>query len=142
MSEHASQPVRRFSSRRQALGKSFLCARLLNARSYDRIAGYFCSSLLEVAGEEIESVTGKVRMVCNSDLCPNDVAMARAAQIAVRKSWCAFEPEKLLDGPGGPKLRERHRRLFHLLTSGKLEVRVLPDEVFGLGPSGFAVGRI
>ena len=132
MSDHSSQPVRRFSSRRQALGKSFLCAHLLNARNYDRIAGYFCSSLLEVAGEEIESVTGKVRMVCNSDLAPDDVATARAAQMAVRKCWCAFEPEKLLDGKGGPLLRERFRRLFQLLTTGKLEVRVLPDEVFGL----------
>ncbi|HUY35179.1 MAG TPA: phospholipase D-like domain-containing anti-phage protein [Pirellulales bacterium] len=133
MSDSGSQPIRRFSSRRQPLGKSFLCRRLRNALAYDRIAGYFCSSLLEIAGEEIESVSGKVRMVCNSDLSPDDVATARAANLAVRKSWCAFEPEKLLDGPAtGSKLRERYRLLFDLLKSGKLEVRVLPDEVFGL----------
>jgi len=124
--------IRRFSSRRTTLGKSFLCDRLRNAQSYDRIAGYFCSSLLEVAGEEIDSVVGNIRMVCNSDLDPADVETARAAQMAVRKSWCAFEPEKLLDSPGGPRLRERYRHLFQLLSSRKLEVRVLPDEAFGL----------
>jgi hypothetical protein len=46
--------IQRFSSRRQRLDDSFLRSRLLGARSYDRIAGYFCSSLLEVAGEEQE----------------------------------------------------------------------------------------
>jgi hypothetical protein len=59
---------RRFSSRREPLDRSFLCARLRHAQSYDRIAGYFSSSLVEVAGEELESVSGKVRMICNSDL--------------------------------------------------------------------------
>ena len=58
--------IRRFSSRRQPLDRSFLCDRLRNAHSYDRIAGYFCSSLLEVVGEEFESVAGKIRMICNS----------------------------------------------------------------------------
>ncbi len=124
--------IQRFSSRRQPLDRSFLCQRLHGARAYDRIAGYFCSSLLEVAGEELESVTGPIRMVCNSDLAPADVLTARAAQMAVRRSWCAFEPEKLLDGDGEPQARERYRRLFGLLRSGKLQVRVLPDATFGL----------
>jgi superfamily II DNA or RNA helicase len=123
---------RRFSSRREPLDRSFLCQRLTGARSYDRIAGYFCSSLIEVAGEELESVTGKVRMICNSDLDPADVETARAAQVAVRKSWCAFEPEKLLNGRGGEAARKRYSKLFELLRSGKLEVRVLPDDAFGL----------
>jgi hypothetical protein len=66
--ERPQGSIRRFSSRRHRLDRSFLCERLRNARSYDRIAGYFCSSLLEVAGEELESIAGNVRMVCNSDL--------------------------------------------------------------------------
>jgi hypothetical protein len=78
--------TRRFSPRRQPLDRSFLYQRLRGARAYDRIAGYFCSSLLEVAGEELESVTGPVRMVCNSDLTPADVLTARATQMAVRRS--------------------------------------------------------
>jgi hypothetical protein len=124
--------IRRFSSRREPLDHSFLRERLRNARSYDRIAGYFCSSLLEVVGEELEAVAGTIRMVCNSDLDPADVQTARAAQTAVRRAWCAFEPEKLLDRAGGERVRQRYARLFKILKSGKLQVRVLPDAAFGL----------
>ncbi len=71
-------------------------------------------------------------MVCNSDLRMEDVQTARAAAMAVRKSWSSAEPEKLLDSIGGEKLQIRFRKLFQLLSTGKLEVRVLPDEAFGL----------
>ena len=121
--------VQRHSSRKEKLDTSLLQARLAGAGSYDRIAGYFRSSLLEVAGEAIEGVTGKTRVVCNSDLEPMDVATAKAAQQAMRQSWCASAPEKLAANEAG---RGRFARLYELLTSGKLEVRVLPDEVFGL----------
>lgn len=124
--------LNRFSSRRQRLDTSFLQERLRGAKSYDRIAGFFSGSLIEVAGEELESIVGKIRMVCNSDLRKEDVDTARAAQMAVRKSWCHSEPEKMLDSIGGEKLQIRFRKLFLLLTSGKLEVRVLPDAAFGL----------
>jgi hypothetical protein len=43
--------IRRFSSRRQRLDRSFLARHLAGARAYDRIAGYFSSSILEMAGE-------------------------------------------------------------------------------------------
>jgi len=124
--------IRRFSSRRKRLDRSFLSERLNGAKSYDRIAGYFCSSLLEVAGEELESVRGPIRIVCNSDLNPVDVQTAKAAQMAVRRSWCASRPEELLEGLGKPRLRKRFRRLFELLRSGKLQVRVLSENAFGL----------
>ena len=121
--------VNRFSSRQQKLDATLLQVRLVDALSYDRIAGYFRSSLLEVAGEAIEKVTGKARVVCNSDLEPIDVESAKAAQQAMRQSWCASQPEKLAAGAPG---RTRFGRLFDLLASGKLEVRVLPDAAFGL----------
>ncbi|MBW8328697.1 MAG: DEAD/DEAH box helicase family protein [Thiobacillus sp.] len=121
--------VKRHSSRREKLDASLLQARLAGAASYDRIAGFFRSSLLEVAGEAIEGVAGKVRVVCNSDLEPMDVATAKAAQQSMRQSWCAAEPERLAGNDAG---RRRFARLYELLASGKLEVRVLPDEVFGL----------
>ena len=41
--------IRRFSSRRQRLDRSFLAERLRNVRAYDRIAGYFTSSLSSCA---------------------------------------------------------------------------------------------
>lgn len=121
--------VNRYSSRREKLDTSLLQARLAGAASYDRIAGYFRSSLLEVAGEAIENVAGKVRVVCNSDLEPADVETAKAAQQAMRQSWCASAPEKLAASDAG---RGRFARLFDLLASGKMEVRVLPDAAFGL----------
>jgi hypothetical protein len=132
MSEKRVSPVLRFSSRRRHLGISFLNERLKTAVSYDRIAGYFSSSILEVAGEALEAVRGEIRMVCNSDLHPSDVKTARAAALAVRRSWCAHRPEQWLEGPVEEKARERFKRLFQLLHSGKLKVRVLPDAVFGL----------
>jgi hypothetical protein len=47
--------IHRYSSRRNPL-KDFLATRLQGARRYDRIAGFFSSSLLEVAGEALELV--------------------------------------------------------------------------------------
>lgn len=132
MTTSRSSPIRRFSSRRAPLGRSFLADRLRGARAYDRIAGYFSSSLLELVGEEIESISGPIRVVCNSDLHPADVRTAKAAQDAVRRSWTGSRPENLLEGPGEPHARDRLRRLYALLCSGKLKVRVLPDEAFGL----------
>ena len=119
--------LRRHSSRRRPLDSSFLNARLQDAQSYDRVAGYFSSSILEVAGEAIESVAGKIRVVCNSRLSRTDVDVARAAKAAMRREWCASRPEKL-----GDAARPRFRRLYEVLRSGKLCVRVLPDDVFGL----------
>jgi hypothetical protein len=43
--------IQRFSSRRQRLDRSFLTQRLNGAKAYDRIAGYFCGSIIETAGE-------------------------------------------------------------------------------------------
>ena len=48
--------IKRFSSRRERLDTSFINKRLSDAVSYDRIAGYFSSSMLEVAGEKIEAM--------------------------------------------------------------------------------------
>jgi hypothetical protein len=109
------------------LGHSFLNSRLNKALSYDRIAGYFRSSLLEVAGEALESMTGAVRIVCNSDLNLRDVETARAAQYAMRQEWCEAKPEKI-----GMVAQPRFARLYDFLTSGKLQVRVMPREKFGL----------
>lgn len=113
--------LKRFSSRETRLGHSILRDHLRGAVSYDRIAGYFRSSILEVAGEELEAVTGPVRIVCNADLNPNDVKAARAAAIA--REWMDIPPE--MDGLLN---RPRYRRLFEVLRSGKLQVRVLPRE--------------
>ncbi len=101
--------------------------RLEGASAYDRIAGYFSSSILEVAGEAFERVQGVVRIVCNSHMSRADAVIAKAAQMAMRREWCGSRPEAL-----GDAARPRFRRLYDGLRSGKLAIRVLPDEVFGL----------
>jgi len=119
--------IQRFSSRLQQLDDSFLAPRLRGAKKYDRIAGYFSSSILEVAGEVLETIDGDIRIICNSDLDARDVASAKAAQGALRREWCASEPEHL-----GETSKNRFERLYQFLKSGKMKVRVLPNENFGL----------
>ncbi len=119
--------LQRHSSRRTRLDQAVLKQRLAGAVSYDRIAGYFRSSLFEVAGEAIAGINGPVRIICNSDCDPQDLATATAAQAALRRSWCAGRPE---DAP--PSAIPRYRALYQALTGGNLTVRVLPDEAFGL----------
>lgn len=121
-------PVQRYSSRRANLAE-FLPQLLTGAIGYDRIAGYFSSSVLEVAGEALETMAPGtcVRVVCNSELDPLDVASARAAQAAMFREWCASLPEDIPDA-----MKVRLERLAGLLQSGKLRVKVLPDRVFGL----------
>ena len=117
----------RHSSRRSRLDQTVLNQRLDGAVSYDRIAGYFRSSLFEVAGEALSKVAGPVRIICNSDLDPQDLATAAAAQASLRRNWCAGRPE---DAP--PPAMPRYRALYEALTSKKIEIRVLPDSAFGL----------
>lgn len=119
--------IYRYSSRRQRLDKAFLDEKLRDALAYDRIAGFFTSSILEVAGEAIESVKGVVRVVCNSELSVEDVKTAKRAADSQRRVWCEYEPEKKFAGAEG-----RLKKLYELLKSGKLQVKVIPNEVFGL----------
>jgi len=86
--------LKRHSSRRNRLDQTVLNQCLDGAVSYDRIAGYFRSSLFEVAGEAIATVTGQIRIICNSDIDHQDLATATAAQAALRRSWCSGRPEE------------------------------------------------
>jgi hypothetical protein len=119
--------LKRHSSRRHRLDQAVLKQRLEGAASYDRIAGYFRSSLFEIAGEALAGVAGPVRIICNSDLDPQDLATATAAQAALRRSWCAGKPE---DAP--PEARPRYQALYAALTNHRIAIRVLPNAAFGL----------
>ena len=119
--------INRYSSRSQKIDESFLNEKLRNAKSYDRIAGYFSSSILEVAGEAIEQIPGKVRIICNSDLQKQDVETAKAAEMAIRKEWTSKLQLEQIESA-----KPRLQQLYFLLKSGKMEVRVLPSQQFGL----------
>src|SRR6516165_7730538 len=122
----------RFSSRRQRLDRAFLSAKLRKAKSYKRIAGYFRSSIFELVGEEIAGIS-QVQIVCNSELDAADVAVSKhVRETALKERWneVPVEVEALLH-------RDRYRRLYDLLTSGRVEIRVVPrDRVFVHGKAG------
>lgn len=117
----------RYSSRRTPLDQAVLNQRLEGAVAYDRIAGYFRSSLFEVAGEALSKVAGPIRILCNSDIDPRDMETAAAAQAALRQSWCAGQPET-----APPQALPRFQALYEALLNRRVEVRVLPDDAFGL----------
>lgn len=117
--------IRRFSSRTHRLDTSFLLQHLQGARSYKRIAGYFTSSLFEVANELLESIP-EVKIVCNVDIHPDDlkVAQLREAKMIGRWNEKAIEAEALLN-------RDRYRRLDAFLLKHGQAVRVAPDSICG-----------
>src|SRR5437764_9223747 len=87
--------LRRFSSRLQRLNHVFLRDRLRDAATYDRIAGYFRSSIFEVAAEEIAQID-RVRIVCNSDLDPDDLRTSQALRDqALAARWWDAGPREL-----------------------------------------------
>lgn len=124
--------INRFSSRRQRLDHAFLSTRLRGAKSYRRIAGYFRSSIFELVGEEIAAIP-QVRIVCNSELDAADVVVSKhVRETALKECWnkAPAEVEALLH-------RDRYRKLHELLTSGHVEIRVVPrDRVFIHGKAG------
>ena len=124
--------IARYSSRRQPLDSSFLVPRLRRARSYKRIAGYFRSSIFELVGEEIADIP-QVKVLCNSELDPQDIVISKYARdVALKGKWNEVNPalEALFQ-------RERYLKLYQLLTSGRVEVRVVPkDKVFVHGKAG------
>ena len=108
--------IERFSSRKERLSHVFLKDRLDSAESYDRIAGYFRSSVFDLIGEEIGKTT-RVRMVCNADLDPRDLLIAQVER------WHEQEDkiQALLE-------QDRWRKLHEILTAGNVEIRVVSRE--------------
>ena len=85
-----------------------------------------------MVGEEIAGIP-KVQIVCNSELDAADVAVSKhVRETALKERWneSPAAVEALLH-------RERYRKLYELLTSGRVEIRVVPkDQVFIHGKAG------
>ncbi len=131
--ERSQNWLSRYSSRTGRLDHVFLKDRLAGAKEYDRIAGYFRSSVFELAGEELGGLE-RVRIVCNSDLDPRDIRAARQAREALlREKWNEADDDldSLLH-------RGRYEKLYEMLTSGRVEVRVVAgtDAPFLHGKAG------
>lgn len=135
--------LNRHSSRRASLYNSFLKPRLSGALRYDRIAGYFQSSLLELANETLTAIP-RIRIVCNTEVSAEDVKTVRMATGPRRKelegellrlAWNAGHFPHLVEVHGGPA-QQRLKVLYDMLSSsgkdGRLfEIRLVPDSEFG-----------
>jgi superfamily II DNA or RNA helicase len=116
--------IRRFSSRQGAPYQEYLNNQLTDAKNYWRIAGYFTVSVLEIAGDAIESLQGTAKIICNSQLDAKEFNAVGGS--AMNREWGA----QWVEASSAEKIR--FERLLELLNSGKLEIRVAPDDRFGL----------
>ncbi len=117
--------IERLSSRTHALDVSFLAKHLVGAKRYRRIAGYFTSSLFEVAGELIDSIP-EVQIVCNSDINAEDLRVAKVCEAKLLGRWNehSMAVDALMNS-------DRYKRLGEFLTKRGQVVRVAPDSVCG-----------
>ena len=123
----------RFSSRHGRLSHVYLKDRLQGATEYLRIAGYFRSSIFDLVNEEIESI-GKVRVICNADLDPQDITAAKQAREQLLKErWNEVD-----DSVESFLRRPRYKRLYEILKKGNVEIRVVSrvDAPFLHGKAG------
>lgn len=118
-------PIQRYSTRQERIDTTVLTKELQNARRYDRIAGYFTSSLFEIAGEQLARI-GQVRIVCNADVAAEDLQVAKNREAALLG--------RLHSDPGLESLlrRDRYRLLDEFLQAHPDAIRVVPNEVCGL----------
>jgi hypothetical protein len=122
----ATDFITRFSSRQGRLSHIFLKDRLKGAKSYIRIAGYFRSSIFELVHEEISEIE-TVRIICNSDLDPRDISVARASEATASQALL----EKWNNGEGALEAlmeRGRYARLYELLKKGNVQIKVVSKE--------------
>jgi superfamily II DNA or RNA helicase len=147
--------IKRFSSRRASLYDEFLQPRLSEATRYDRIAGYFQSSLLELASVSLANIP-RIRIVCNTEVSAEDVKTVRMAtgarrkeleEVLLRLAWNAGHFPHLVEVHGGPA--QQRLKVLHdmLIASGKdgrlFEIRLVPDAEFGFvhGKGGVIEGE-
>lgn len=70
---------------------------------------------------------GKVRIICNSQLQADDVKFIKDQPQAMKLEWCDGKPEEEL-----AKIPERLKKLYQYIVTNKIDVRVLPNDAFGL----------
>ena len=116
--------IRRFSSRQGQPYQQYLNGQLEGARNYWRIAGYFTVSVLEITADALRKLSGTARIVCNSQL--SEAELRRVGDPAMKREW----GERW--GKAGDAERKCFRDFLDLVDAGKLELRVAPDNRFGL----------
>lgn len=119
--------IRRVSARDGQLYQRVMAPLLTYAVTYDRIAGYFSSSILPLVARDLAVSSGHMRVLCNDHLAAAEVRTARAARLAgIREEWNQIAGRDL----SATEL-ENLGTLYKMLTTKQLEVRVLPDAICG-----------
>ena len=121
----STSPIQRFSSRTHRLDQTILTQYLKQAKRYHRIAGYFTSSLFEIAGEYLDGIDD-VRIVCNSDVRSEDIKVAKIqeSKLLGRLNSLPVEADSLLNRP-------RYKWLYEFLGNHPNAIRVAPDDFCG-----------
>lgn len=117
--------IQRYSSRTHRLDQTVLTEYLKQAKRYHRIAGYFTSSLFEIAGEHLDGIED-VRIVCNSDVRSEDIKVAKIqeSKLLGRLNSLPVEAESLLNRP-------RYKWLYQFLDKHPNAIKVAPDDFCG-----------
>ena len=126
----SSDSIGRYSSRTTDLRETVLRSHLEQARRYHRIAGYFTSSLFEIAGEAVTDIPD-VRIVCNADVSAEDLIIARGGEVSGPGT---AELIGRLDAHAGVDSllhRKRYNRLRDFFDAHPDGIRVAPSELCG-----------
>lgn len=117
--------IKRYSTRRARLDESFLIPYLKRAVRYRRIAGYFTSSLFEVAGEQLKHIPD-IQIVCNSDIRSEDLKTANviSQRMMGRLNESTVEVDSLIN-------HGRYAMLADFLEQRGQVVRVAANDVCG-----------
>lgn len=132
--------MERYSSRTSNLYEDFFIKKMSSdVVQYDRIAGYFSSTILDIAKESFESIDGCIRIICNSDLSASDIKIARQAKTDSNEDSLLVTETDLKMKREWNKNRhtvyetinknEKFNTLYNFLKSGKIQIRVIPKEV-------------
>ena len=122
--------IGRYSSRQTDLRETVLRKHLKCASRYHRIAGYFTSSLFELAGEDLIAIPD-VRIVCNADVSEEDLLVARGDRVSGPGT---AELIGRLDAHAGVDAllhRTRYAKLRAFLDAHPDGIRVAPSERCG-----------
>lgn len=100
---------------------------LENSVDYDRAVGYFRSSIVIVYGRAIISFArkgGKIRLVCSTDVTPDDVKAAEEGAGSKKEFLTPSLLRELESLLGNPECENRLRAVATLVAIGTLDLRI------------------
>lgn len=140
ISLYSSRRVKNACGPDATLGNFFLVPSLKGASLYQRIAGYFCASILDIAGDELAAMGGgAIQVVCNVKLDFVEEERAGASidlEEFLWQEWVMYRNERL----GDNSMKGRLRRLHSLMTADEgipdskpqMEVRIVTSSQIGM----------